>query len=269
MDNYNLETNSLNGLDSVLERVSAEIECHEDVYLGDRRMPAHEHPESHIVLCLGGVIEHHSNAESYVAIEKTVAYVPAHETHSNMFRGTVRTFQLELNEASLGLRSGEAKVRSLNQFHPSASLMRSIYREFKTPDKFSQLMLQSLATELLVTIHREEDVSDDSKYHIPWLMRVRDLLHEELSENLQLEDLAAQVGVHPAHLTKAFRKRFGQSIGEYVRELRIARARHLLESSDMSIGAIAVATGFVDQSHFTRTFRQSLGRTPNSYREQN
>lgn len=244
------------------------IQFSEDAYISDRRMPAHEHPESHIVLCLGGAIEHHSSAGSYVATEKTVAYVPAFEAHSNAFRGTVRTFQLTLNEASFGLGSDETNGRSLNQHHNCALLMQSIYREFRSPDKYSNLMLHALTTELLVSIHRDQETHSGSKCQIPWLMQVRDLLHEELSESLQLDYLAAKVGVHPGHLTRAFRKHFGKSIGEYVRELRISRARHLLETSDQSIGSIALTTGFTDQSHFTRTFKAQTGRTPLSYRSQ-
>lgn len=232
-------------------------------------MPAHEHPQSQLVLCMGGTIEHHSGKESLLVAEKSVAYVPAHETHSDLFRGAVHTFQITLNEESCGFTPGKSRSQSLHRLHRSASLMSSLYREFKSPDKYSRLMLQSLTAELLVSIHRQKETSCPNDCRAPWLEQVRELLHDEFSESLQLGCIAAQVGVHPAHLTKAFRKRFWQSIGEYVRELRIARARHLLESSDMSIGAIAVATGFVDQSHFTRTFKQCLGRTPNSYREQN
>lgn len=244
------------------------IQFHEDVYTADWWMPAHQHPTSHLVLCLSGAIEHHSGKESLLVAGKSVAYVPAYETHSDLFRGTVHTFQITLNEESWGFTPGKSRSQSLHRLHRSALLMNSLYREFNSPDKYSSLMLQSLATELLVSIHRHEEASCPNP-RTPWLLRARDLLHEELSETLQLDYIAAQVGVHPAHLTKAFRKEFGQSIGEYVRGLRIAHARHLLESTDMSIGDIALAAGFVDQSHFTRTFKKFLGRTPNSYRELN
>lgn len=242
------------------------IQFSEDVYTVDWWMPAHQHRNSHLVLCLAGEIEHHSGKKSLLVAEKSVAYVPAHETHSDLFRGTVHTFQITLNEERFGIAQGASRSESFHRLHKSVSLMQLLYREFKSPDKYSPLMFQSLTMELLVSIHRQEAASCTKSCRAPWLMQVRELLHEEFSENLQLESIAAKVGVHPAHLTKAFRKKFGQSIGEYVRGLRIARAQHLLESSDMSIGAIALATGFVDQSHFTRTFKKFLGRTPNSYR---
>lgn len=260
---------SPNGARALAEGETNGIQFFEDEYAPDGWMSAHEHPESHIVLCLGGEIEHHSGKESFLVAEKSVAYVPAYETHSDLFRGAVHTFQITLNEESCGFTSGKSRSQSLHRLHRSASLMSSLYQEFKSPDKYSNLMLHSLAMEVLVTVHRQEETPCADSRGNRWLEQVRDLLHEELSETLQLESIAATVGVHPAHLTKSFRKKFGQSIGEYVRGLRIAHARHLLESSDLSIGAIALATGFVDQSHFTRTFKKSLGRTPNSYRQLN
>lgn len=237
----------------------------EDSYVVDHWMPAHQHQQSHIVLCLGGAIEQHSGKDSFLVTEKTLIYVPAYETHSNLFRDRVRTFQITLDESKFGLAPGETKCKSFHHLHQSATLMQSLFREFRCPDRYSQFMLHSLAIELLVSIHREEAATNSSNCQIPWLLQVRDLLHEELSENLRLESIAAQAGVHPSHLTKAFRLHFGQSIGEYVRCLRISRARHLLETTEQSIGAIAVATGFNDQSHFTRTFKKHTGRTPHSY----
>jgi AraC family transcriptional regulator len=257
---------SLNSTKLIAQTETNGIQFHEDEYTAERWMPAHEHPQSHLVLCVGGVIEQHSGKESFLVTEKSVAYVPAYETHSNMFRGIVSTFQITIDETSFGISQGESKGKSLHQHHHSASLMHSIYREFKSPDKYSPLMLHSLAMEVFVSIHREEEVPCASNCRVPWLLQVRDLLHDELAETLQLEGIAAKVGVHPAHMTRAFRQQFGQSIGEYVRGLRISRARHLLESSDLSIGAVALATGFVDQSHFTRTFKVQTGRTPRSYR---
>ena len=126
-------------------------------------------------------------------------------------------------------------------------------------------MLEALTVELLVSLSRQPSHTKIGETQ-RWLDRARDILHDEFSETLRVEDIALEVGVHPSHLTKAFRRRFGQSIGEYVRQLRVARARHLLEVSDMSLGEIALETGFADQGHFSRTFKKYTGRTPMHYK---
>lgn len=248
------------------EPLVGQIQYGEDAYTEDWWMPAHQHENSHLVLCLSGVVEHHAGKDSFLVAERSVGYVPAHETHSNRFRGNVHIFQITIDESNFGIALNQSKSTSLHPHQRSGSLMNSILREFRSPDKYSQLMLVSLTTELLVSIHRQEEARCATNCRVPWLLQVRDLLHDELYENLQLEYIAGKVGVHPAHLTKAFRQHFGQSIGEYVRALRISRARHLLETSDLPIGEIAFATGFIDQSHFTRTFKRHTGQTPHSYR---
>jgi AraC family transcriptional regulator len=72
--------------------------------------------------------------------------------------------------------------------------------------------------------------------------------------------------VHPDHLARAFKLRFGLPIGSYLRRLRLDWAATRLESNEQAISAIALAAGFADQSHFTRTFRRHTGLTPHEYR---
>lgn len=99
-----------------------------------------------------------------------------------------------------------------------------------------------------------------------WIERVRDRLHDEFAERLHLDDLARGAGVHPAHLTKCFRLRFGCSVGDYVRRLRVAAALRLITETDQTLAAIAAQTGFSDQSHMGRVVRRETGRTPAVWR---
>ena len=54
---------------------------------------------------------------------------------------------------------------------------------------------------------------------------------------------------------------------EYVLSLRIQEAQRLLSTTDSTIGEIALAIGFYDQSHFTKRFRKLTGMTPLAYRK--
>jgi AraC family transcriptional regulator len=55
-------------------------------------------------------------------------------------------------------------------------------------------------------------------------------------------------------------------VGDYVRKLRIEYACHELVASARPIVDIALAAGFCDQSHFTRTFKLAVGSSPSQYR---
>ena len=69
-------------------------------------------------------------------------------------------------------------------------------------------------------------------------------------------------------LNRHLRRTLNTSAYAYVVARRIARARQLLRLGEMSLKAIAAATGFSDQAHMTRLFRARLGITPGQYRSQ-
>lgn len=100
-----------------------------------------------------------------------------------------------------------------------------------------------------------------------WLARAHALVEQEWADDARLGTIAERVGVSRYHLARRFRARFGCSVGEYVHRLRVTRARHLLLATDASLSAIAFATGFADQSHFTRVFGRLVGLSPARYRD--
>src|SRR5438309_377932 len=74
------------------------------------------------------------------------------------------------------------------------------------------------------------------------------------------------VGVHAVHLAREFRKHYGCTAGDYVRQLRIEYAFREIGRSGSSLAEIASAAGFSDQSHFSKVFRRFTGMTPANYR---
>lgn len=108
---------------------------------------------------------------------------------------------------------------------------------------------------------------DTSVRRLPlWLEQARKLLQTQFAEQPTLSMIADDVGVHPVHLARQFRKHYGSSVGEYLRSLRIEFACEQLLASDEPLVKIATAAGFADQSHFSRTFRRLRGTTPGKYR---
>jgi AraC family transcriptional regulator len=96
---------------------------------------------------------------------------------------------------------------------------------------------------------------------------VCELVHARFCENLALGDLAAAAGVHPAHLARTFRRCYGCTVGDYVRNLRTERARQELRTSDRPLAELALALGYADQSHFATAFRRQTGMTPGAFRQ--
>lgn len=101
-------------------------------------------------------------------------------------------------------------------------------------------------------------------YERPIMLRIRDYLEEHFSENITLGQLAAIANLSPWHTARIFQRMYGLPPHAYLEGVRIRRARDLLKHG-YALAWVAAATGFVDQSHFTRRFKRHLGTTPGQY----
>lgn len=98
-------------------------------------------------------------------------------------------------------------------------------------------------------------------------LRVLDeLIDARLGEDIGITDLAVIAGVSRFHFARMFKATTGMTPYQYVLERRIERARNLLRRSALSIGEVAAATGFSDQSHLSRHVKRRYGVTPQAYR---
>lgn len=96
--------------------------------------------------------------------------------------------------------------------------------------------------------------------------RVQDYVAMQLGQPIDLKSMAAASGLSIHHFARAFKETVGVSPLEYVMIRRIERSKQLLSNSNFSLGEIALACGFADQSHFSRRFRQMTGATPGEFR---
>jgi len=108
---------------------------------------------------------------------------------------------------------------------------------------------------------------EDQQTHFQELQRVIEFLAENFVSDITVDRLAEIAGISVPHLNRRFRDLLRLSPMEYVHSLRIQEAQRLLITTDRPVGDIAIATGFYDQSHFTKRFRKATGITPLKYRK--
>jgi AraC family transcriptional regulator len=94
----------------------------------------------------------------------------------------------------------------------------------------------------------------------------RDLIWENLGNDLSLSVLASACDLSVSQFSKAFRTTMGVPPHRWLVSQRISRAKSLLRDDLMSLAEIAVESGFADQSHFTRVFTASSGLSPGAWR---
>jgi len=98
------------------------------------------------------------------------------------------------------------------------------------------------------------------------LRRVCDFMVEHLAEDICLDDLAGLTGLTCKHFSRAFKQSTGLPPHQYLIVLRIEAAKRCLVDGRANLADIALACGFADQSHFTATFRKTVGVPPGTWR---
>ena len=98
------------------------------------------------------------------------------------------------------------------------------------------------------------------------LRSVREFIEAHLEENISIQALAATAGLSMYHFARAFKQSEGVTPHHYLMRRRVRRAQDLLATTDLPLSEIALASGFADQSHCARRFREHVGVTPSSYR---
>jgi AraC-like DNA-binding protein len=117
---------------------------------------------------------------------------------------------------------------------------------------------------LRVTEPREPQHLRDLKL----LRRVRDRMDREYAQPLDVEALARGVHMSAGHLSREFRRAFGESPYSYLMTRRIERAMALLQRGDLSVTEVCFAVGCSSLGTFSTRFTELVGVPPSTYRRQ-
>ena len=91
-------------------------------------------------------------------------------------------------------------------------------------------------------------------------------MRENLHREITLTELAHTVNLSVWRLCHLFRSDVGMSPIKYLKLLRMEKAKHLLETSFLSVKEITYQVGINDDSHFVRDFKKTFGKAPTLYR---
>jgi AraC family transcriptional regulator len=228
----------------------------------------HTHDRACVATMLEGSFDLAIGGRVLACPPAAVATEPAGERHGNRMGHAgahVVVIQPDPHRADLLRPFAPLLDRASHRHHAGvlASAAR-LSRELDCPDDLSSFAAEASVLEMLVVLSRV--ARETERAPPPWLLRTRDLVHASFRDSLRIADLAREADVHPGHLTRAFRQHFRVTLGTYVRNLRLEWVAARLLQSDDSLGSLALAAGFADQSHLTRAFKRYSGLTPRAYR---
>ena len=96
--------------------------------------------------------------------------------------------------------------------------------------------------------------------------QVKNYIYHNYDQNLSVEMLAERVYLSAGYLSAVFKEETGMNLNRFIREVRMNKAKELLETTNMKISQIAKEVGFTNTSYFCRSFREFFGSTPESCR---
>lgn len=229
----------------------------------EHEVETHTHADAHFVLVMAGKYVSTARGMPTVCLHPVLVYNPPGTTHRDCFRGLDgRFFTLSIPAESLANRALPAtavRAGTVAEQH-----IRKVRDELARWDDVSPLAVEAGIEAVLDGLQRR---IVDNRDVPAWLARAHERLRDDCAHPPRIEELAKLSGVHPVAFARAFRRRYGCSPGEYLRECRLDRAVDLLRRRPrLALGDVAARAGYADQAHFNRAFRDALGHSPGAFR---
>ena len=240
----------------------------ESLYPARLRQPRHSHALPSFSFVLAGTYLETFGAHPAMRQPATLVFHPPQESHAVEFQDRpVRILSVRIGAPRVSYFTNHSAIFESHISSRTETINwigHRLYKEFRRADDLSPLAIEGLVCEALVEAARSHARSEDRSPR--WLRQAEEFLRDNCSQPFRFADVAKAAGVHPAHLSRVFRRKHGCTVVEYVRRLRLEFAVDAIVNRKSSLAEVASAAGFSDQSHLTRTFRSYFGMTPSEYR---
>lgn len=195
----------------------------------------------------------------YVQIELVLQqFLKQIKTHGYLSLGSAERIRQEMlylfNSFALKYR---ANTTIPNSDELAASELASINQDYSNFQGYAEMIL-GLANFYYNRIRRQSGRFEISDVH--------DYLASHYHEDITVSDLARRYFMSRGYLMKLFKQKYGTGIFEYLQQLRMDKAKTLLNDPEIKIQYIAEMTGFNDQNYFSKAFRHATGQSPSEYR---
>lgn len=133
----------------------------------------------------------------------------------------------------------------------------------------TEIINAKLITDILTIVIAEPNVIGPVENYSAQMESVMEYIDTHFTENINLDEISTAFYINKYHLTREFKKAYGETIFQHIISRRINYAKELLASTDKSIEEIAHQCGFNDQSNFSRQFKKCEGLCALTYRKNN
>jgi AraC family transcriptional regulator of arabinose operon len=166
---------------------------------------------------------------------------------------------------SAGQMSARAPVRNLSDpFRIVGLISEAIAWLERDSTPTSLLAASGAAWHLMSLLASERLVSDRGGVAIDQAVSY---IREHAEDTIAISELATMARLSATHFAVQFKRRTGLPVLQYQSRVRMARARELLDTTELPIAAISAAIGYTDSFYFSRRFKNEHGESPAQYRK--
>lgn len=138
--------------------------------------------------------------------------------------------------------------------------IEQVVNKYKSFDNLLKVMIDSLSIiEVPVSVQK-------SHYSNYTFLQMINYVTTHFTQDVSLTDIAEFSHLNPSYISQIFKKETGITFSKYLTELRINKAKQLLNASELSISDIAIKVGYNDYFYFLKIFKKATGLTPSQYR---
>ena len=160
----------------------------------------------------------------------------------------------------------EAPVRNLADVYRVVALIAEVLQWMERDQTTASLLAAAgAAWHLMALLASDRAPGNERSTSID---RAAEFLRAHIDERVDVARLAAMSRLSPSHFAALFRKQLGYPVLQYQTQLRMARAREILDTTDLPIAMVAQSAGYTDSFYFARQFKKMHGVTPFRYRAQ-
>lgn len=242
----------------------------------------HWHTRFEILIIENGSLSVCINGKHFTAQEGDIVLInpeTMHEGHTHLQPVNYRVIMFELDSFT---HDKTAKY-ILEPFHFCNAAFTTIvhdpeivnisrqlfYMVQNKPDGFELKLIGLVYYMLGLLVSQYIDVSYTSTIYPKEFHEVIDYISKNFCKNITTSSISSMFGYNESYFCRRFKKLTGLKPLNYIKILRLEKAKHLLKSSDRSIVSIAAECGFSDANYFARCFKAHYKITPKEYQSQN
>lgn len=222
-------------------------------YNTNKNIQRHQHSYGHIIVVLENEFWFSFSGHSYRMTVNEVGFIPPGVPHEFSCSGRALTLNIPaemVEPGDIALLKENSVMEITDDLAPLIDLIKREVRN-SGPQNDSLRYLFYYLYDKFVSCHRTPSL----RY-----------INEHYAEDLSIAQLAAMENYNPSYFASLFRKRTGTMPGNYIKRVRIEKAKEILASTRYRVVDVAMQVGYKNASSFTRAFRAVAGVTPNQYR---